>query len=224
MFDVAIHENYMKRILHWIFGNKIGDFLWFKWWTLSYFCYNLDRFSTDIDIDIIDLDNEKEVVEVVREILHELWDVKNETMGKTLHRRIFRYDEKSMNIKVELNKRVRRSNTYDIQNIDWMKIRCMSPDSIFANKLVALYERFKNRDLYDINFFLKNKFPLNELVIVERTWKHSKDLIKELIELLPVHYNKNNVLADLWEVLTDEQKIRMKNKALNETIELLKCF
>jgi hypothetical protein len=78
--------------------------------------------------------------------------------------------------------------------------------------------------LYDINFFLKNKFPLNELVIVERTWKHSKDLIKELIELLPVHYNKNNVLADLWEVLTDEQKIRMKNKALNETIELLKCF
>ena len=224
MFDVAIHENYMKRILHWIFGNKIGDFLWFKWWTLSYFCYNLDRFSTDIDIDIIDLDNEKEVVEVVREILHELWDVKNETMGKTLHRRIFRYDEKSMNIKVELNKRVRRSNTYDIQNIDWMKIRCMSPDSIFANKLVALYERFKNRDLYDINFFLKNKFPLNELVIVERTWKHSKDLIKELIELLPVHYNKNNVLADLWEVLTDEQKIRMKNKALNETIDLLKCF
>jgi predicted nucleotidyltransferase component of viral defense system len=45
----------------------------------------------------------------------------------------------------------------------------MAPDSIFANKLVALYERFKNRDLYDINFFLKNKFPLNELVIVERT-------------------------------------------------------
>jgi predicted nucleotidyltransferase component of viral defense system len=45
----------------------------------------------------------------------------------------------------------------------------MAPDSIFANKLVALYERFKNRDLYDINFFLKNKFPLNELVIEERT-------------------------------------------------------
>ncbi len=141
-----------------------------------------------------------------------------------LHRRIFRYDEKSMNIKVELNKRIRKANTYDIQNIDWMKIRCMSPDSIFANKLVALYERFKNRDLYDVNFFLKNRFPLNEGIIKERTWKNKKDLIKELIELLPVHYNKNNVLADLWEVLTDEQKIRMKNKALNETIELLKCF
>jgi predicted nucleotidyltransferase component of viral defense system len=45
----------------------------------------------------------------------------------------------------------------------------MSPDSIFANKLVALYERFKNRDLYDVNFFLKNEFPLNEGIITERT-------------------------------------------------------
>ncbi len=82
MFDVTIHENYMKKILHWIFGSKVEDSLWFKWWTLSYFCYNLDRFSTDIDIDIIDLDKEKEVVEIVRGILHELWDVKNETLGK----------------------------------------------------------------------------------------------------------------------------------------------
>lgn len=224
MFDVTIHENYMKKILHWIFGSKVGDSLWFKWWTLSYFCYNLDRFSTDIDIDIIDLDKEKEVVEIVRGILHELWDVKNETLGKTLHRRIFRYDEKSMNIKVELNKRIRKANTYDIQNIDWMKIRCMSPDSIFANKLVALYERFKNRDLYDVNFFLKNRFPLNEGIIIERTWKNKKDLVKELIKVLPDHYKKNNVLADIWEVLTDEQKIWMKNKALDETIELLKTI
>lgn len=224
MFDVKIHENYMKKILHWIFANKIWDSLWFKWWTLSYFCYNLDRFSTDIDIDIIDLDKEKEVVEIVRKILHELWDVKNETLGKTLHRRIFRYDERSMNIKVELNKRIRKANTYDIQNIDWMKIRCMSPDSIFANKLVALYERFKNRDLYDVNFFLKNKFPINEGIIIERTWKNTKDLTNELIKLLPVHYKKNNVLADIWEVLTDEQKIWMKNKAVDETIELLKNF
>ena len=224
MFDVAIHENYMKRILHWIFGSKIGDFLWFKWWRLSYFCYNLDRFSTDIDIDIIDLDKEKEVVEIVRGILHELWDVKNETLGKTLHRRIFRYDEKSMNIKVELNKRIRKANTYDIQNIDWMKIRCMSPDSIFANKLVALYERFKNRDLYDVNFFLKNKFPLNEGIITERTWKNMKDFISELISILPDYYKQNNILAELWEVLTDEQKIWMKNKALDETIELLKTM
>ena len=97
----------------------------------------------------------------------------------------------------------------------------MAPESIFANKLAALYERFKNRDLYDVNFFLKNKFPINDEIIVERTWKDIKELVKELIELLPTHYQQNNILAELWEVLTDSQKIWMKNRALEETIELL---
>jgi hypothetical protein len=56
---------------------------------------------------------------------------------------------------------------------------------------------------------------------VERTWKDIKELVKELIELLPTHYQQNNILAELWEVLTDSQKIWMKNRALEETIELL---
>ena len=129
-----------------------------------------------------------------------------------------------MNIKVEFNKRVRKANTYDIQNIDSIDIHCMTKDSIFWNKLVALYERMKNRDLYDVNFFLKNNFPLNEKLIKERTWKNMKDFISELISILPDYYKQNNILAELWEVLTDEQKIWMKNKALDETIELLKTM
>ncbi len=221
MFDKQIHEQNMKKILNGIFCSEISDFLCFKWWTLTYFCYGLDRFSTDIDIDILDLEYEEKIIEIVRKILYQLWDIKNETLWKTLHRWIFRYDERSMNIKVELNKRIRNSNTYNFQDFDGIKIRCMAPESIFANKLVALYERFKNRDLYDVNFFLKNKFPINDEIIVERTWKDIKELVKELIELLPTHYQQNNILAELWEVLTDSQKIWMKNRALEETIELL---
>jgi hypothetical protein len=76
--------------------------------------------------------------------------------------------------------------------------------------------------LYDVNFFLKNNFPLNNSIIIERTWKNIDELVKELVEILPEHYQKNNVLADLWEVLTDPQKIWMKNRAVDETIELLK--
>lgn len=224
MFNHILHEKYMRKILNEIFSSEISDFLWFKWWTLTYMCYWLDRFSTDIDIDILNVGEEEKIISKVRESLGKLWDIKNETLWKTLHRWIFRYDERSMNIKVELNKRIREANTYDFQDIDGIKICCMAPESIFANKLVALYERFKNRDLYDVNFFLKNNFPINNQIITERTWKNIKQLAKELIELLPVHYQKNNVLADLWEVLTDKQKIWMKNKALDETIELLKIF
>ena len=224
MFDKKLHEDNIRKILTWLFTSEISDFLWFKWWTLTYLCYGLDRFSTDIDIDILDTGKEQEIIDTVRKLLYSLWDIKNETLWKTIHRWIFRYDERGMNIKVELNKRIRKANTYDFKEIDWVKIRCMKKDSIFGNKLVALYERMKNRDLYDVNFFLKNKFPLNEKLIEERTWKNKEEFIKELLSILPDYYNHNTILAEIWEVLTDEQKIWMKNKALNETIELLKTM
>jgi predicted nucleotidyltransferase component of viral defense system len=78
----------------------------------------LDRFSTDLDLDILDISKEQEIIEKVKEILLRLGDVKNETLGKAIHRWIFRYDADSMNIKVELNKRVRENNSYELQNID----------------------------------------------------------------------------------------------------------
>lgn len=224
MFDQKIHEVNIRRILTWLFTSEISDFLWFKWWTLTYLCYWLDRFSTDIDIDILNMEKEQEIIETVRKLLYSLWDIKNETLWKTLHRWIFRYDERGMNIKVEFNKRVWKANTYDFKNIDGVIIRCMGKDSIFWNKIVALYERMKNRDLYDVNFFLKNKFPLNDKLIEERTWMNKEAFIKKLISNLPDHYSKNTILSEVWEVLTDKQKIWMKNKALNETIELLKSF
>ena len=197
MFDYECHEQYMRKILHEIFTSSIKDFLAFKGGTLTYFCYGLERFSTDIDLDILNLDKETEIIDTMREILYVLGEVKNETLGKTLHRWIFRYDEKSMNIKVELNKRVRKSNTYDFQEIDGIKIPTMAPESIFANKVVALSERFKNRDLYDVYFFLKHNFPLNENIIMERTGKNMNDFIEEMMKSLPLHYTKNTILADL---------------------------
>jgi len=82
-------------------------------------------------------------------------DIKNETLGKTIHRWIFRYDEQSMNIKIEINKRIWIYNTYKNQKIADIDILCMTKDCLFTNKLVALSERFYPRDLYDVNYFFK---------------------------------------------------------------------
>ncbi|MEI7562727.1 MAG: nucleotidyl transferase AbiEii/AbiGii toxin family protein [bacterium] len=136
---------------------------------MTYMFHRLDRFSTDIDLDIIDINQESFIVQYMKELLIKFGDIKNETLGKNLHRWIFRYDEKSMNIKIELNKRIWTNNTYKLQKIDSIAIACMTPDCIFANKLVALSERFVNRDLYDVYFFFREKFPINEALITERT-------------------------------------------------------
>ena len=221
MLNTSRHEEEIKKILKEIFQSQIWIYLWFKWWTLTYFCYWLDRFSTDIDIDILDITKEQVIIDAMREILYRIWDIKNETIWKTLHRWIYRYDETGMNIKIEFNKRVWVNNTYEIKDIDWMNINCMKKESLFSNKLVALSERFKNRDLYDVNFFLKHDFPINEPIIQERTWKNLKEFLNELIVEIPKHYSKTSILAELWEILTDRQKIWMKNECLKETISLL---
>ena len=117
MLNTKKHEDEMLKILKAIFTSSIAKRLWFKWWTLTYLCYWLDRFSTDIDLDILDMQNEQEIIDIMRKLLLSYWEIKNETLWKTLHRWIYRYDTESENIKVELNKRIRKSNTYEFTSI-----------------------------------------------------------------------------------------------------------
>ena len=222
MFNQELHEQHMKIILKELFSSEIGKYLAFKWGTLTYFVHGLDRFSTDLDLDILDISKEQEIIQKVKEVLLRLGDVKNETLGKTIHRWIFRYDTDSMNIKVELNKRVRENNNYELQTIDWEKILCMSLDCIFSNKLVALSERLYNRDLYDVWYFLEKGSKLNEKLIYERTWQTKDTFVESLLEQLPKHFQENSILEGLGEVLTEKQKVRAKKFLLDETIFRMK--
>jgi len=222
MFNQELHEQHMKTILKELFSSEIWKYLAFKWGTLTYFVHGLDRFSTDLDLDILDISKEQEIIQKVKEVLLRLGDVKNETLGKTIHRWIFRYNTDSMNIKVELNKRVRENNNYELQTIDWEKILCMSPDCIFSNKLVALSERLYNRDLYDVWYFLGENFELNEKLINERTGQTIDTFVENLLEQFPTYFQENSILEGLGEVLTEKQKIRAKKFLLDETIFRLK--
>lgn len=216
------HEEMMKRLLQRIFESRVGQYVAFKGGTLSYFFYYLDRFSTDIDLDLLDDDKEQEVIEHLGDTLLSLGNVKDEKLGKFLHRRIFRYDEKGMNIKVELNKRIWKDNTYEAIPLDGVPISCMTPDCIFANKLVALSDRFANRDLYDVYFFFTKKFPINYKIIKERTGLPINKFLQKLMKALPNHFAENTILAGLGEVLTDKQKTRVKKNLLDEVMKLLK--
>jgi len=224
MLNNEIHEEYMKKILSNIFTSEIWQFLAFKWWTLAYLKYNLDRFSTDIDLDLLDINKETLVISKIREILVMFGDIKNETLGKTIHRWIFRYDEKSMNIKIEINKRIWTYNTYKNQKIADNDILCMTKDCLFTNKLVALSERFYPRDLYDINYFFKKWFKIKEELIKERTWLTTKELLKKLIKEIKIRFNENNILIWLWEVIDDKQKNLVKKILIKETIEQIQQF
>lgn len=112
-------------------------------------------------------------------------------------------------------------NTYNYQIIENTKILCMDESSSATNKLLALSERYYNRDLYDTHFFLKKNYMYNSAIIEERTEKTLPELIQEIITQLPEQYPDNRILAGMGDVLTDKQKSRVKHDLVDETIYLL---
>ncbi len=161
----------MFQILKEVFESDIGKYLAFKWGTACYFLYGLDRFSTDLDFDLID---DSPVDGVLEQILS-----RHGTLKKW-NKMVLSYGEHDINIKIDISRNIWKSNHYEIVNFYGTDIRVQDKATIFANKLVALTERSTNRDIYDVWFFFKNMFPISEAVIWERTGKTSTEFLKEV--------------------------------------------
>ena len=99
----------------------------------------------------------------------------------------------------------------------------MIKEDMFAHKLMALYERLgkTNRDVYDVWFFLKNNWPINEKIIELRTNMSMKEFLKKcIIELEKM--SDRGILSGLGELLDAQQKAWVKKHLRVETIFLLK--
>lgn len=219
MLNKEIHRQKMYNILVDIFFSNLWKYLAFKWWTACYFLHNLDRFSTDLDFDLIK--NYKNIDDDIIKILKKYWDVKKGNYNIKLS-----YGESDMNIKIDINRKIWKNNNYEIINFYWTDIKVQNKATIFANKLVALTERGANRDIYDVYFFIKNSFDINEELILERTGKTTKELFIEIINILKKLSEDTSwwykILDWLWEVLKDEKhKSFVKTKLVKELIWLL---
>ncbi len=213
MLNTDKHRQIMFMIIKDIFNSNLWKYLAFKWWTACYFLHSLDRFSTDLDFDL--LINIDDIDEEIIKILKKYWTVKK------WNNIILSYGDKDINIKVDINRNIWKNNTYEIVNFYWTNIKVQDKSTIFANKLVALLERNTNRDIYDVYFMFKNMFDINEKVAYERTHNDLKKIlidIKLKLEKLPKNYK---ILDGLWEVLTEKQKYFVKNNLMKDLISIL---
>lgn len=213
MLNKEKHRVLIFKILKDIFNSDIWPFLAFKWWTACYFLYWLDRFSTDLDFDLID--TTKNIDEKLIEILRKYWKIKK---GNKI---ILSYWEDDINIKIDINRNVWENNNYEFVDFYWTTIKIQDKPTIFANKLVAFIQRHTNRDIYDMYFFFNKMFKINEKLIVERTWNTKKELflkIKNKLSKLPKNYK---ILDWLWEVLDNKQKNFVKNDLIKELLGII---
>lgn len=226
MLDTTKHKNILIKILKDIFTDAaIGPILGFKGGTAAYLFYGLDRFSVDLDFDLLDETKEDYIFERVKTILESYGKLKEARKKKFNLFYLLSYDNKDVNaqnVKIEINRR-NFGSKYEVKAYLGISMKVMAKEDMAAHKLVAMHERIgkTNRDLFDVWFFLQNNWPVNKEIIKNRTGLSFKKFLGECIKDLK-KINDKNILAGMGELLTNKQKDWVKSKLKTEIVFLFR--
>jgi len=223
--DIIKHKNILIKILKDIFTDTtIGPIMGLKGGTAAYLFYNLNRFSVDLDFDLLDESKEDYVFERVSTILASYGKLKEAEKKRFTLFYLLSYHNKDINaqsIKVEINRR-NFGSKYSLESYLGISMKVMTKEDMVAHKLVAMYERIgkTNRDIFDVQCFLHNGWPINKKIIEDRTSMSFKEFLGKCVEALEKIDDKD-ILAGMGELLTEKQKAWVKTNLKAETIFLL---
>jgi predicted nucleotidyltransferase component of viral defense system len=222
--DKNKHKLYMAKILSLIFKDKdLCNVMAFKGGTSLMFFHNLNRFSTDLDFNLLDTEKLDIVYDKVRAILTRFGTIDDEAKKLCGPVLVLNYGKGERMLKVEISIR-QYPNHYEIRSLAGCNIRVMTMPDMFAHKLCAMGERFSPRDIFDTYFFLQNHTEINEEIVTLRTGKS----VSEYAAWCAEHVREASpklLMQGLGEVLNDaKSKNFVKNKLIEETSSALELF
>ena len=223
--NIATYKNILLKILKDIYTDtSLGPLLGFKDGTAMYLFYNLDRFSIDLDFDLLDETKEQEVFDKMENIAREYGTIKEKRDKKHTLFILLSYSDEAQNIKIEINKRSFGSR-YEVKNYLGISMLVMEHEDMFAHKLVAMVERNKiaNRDIYDVHFFLKNNWEINKEIVEKRTEMKFASYLKKCVEFVENIPNRG-ILSGMGELIKEKQKDWVKSELKKNTVFLLKLM
>lgn len=223
------HRRTMLKILEKISADALlSNNLGFKGGTACYFLHGLDRFSVDLDFDLLNEEKDEIVKKHLLKILNKYGSVKTKTSIKVS------YSDEYQALKIDLSDRHENNklNTYKVKDVvSGISLKVLQKEDIFAHKLVALTDRsassgnkdrfIANRDLYDIHFFFKNGWKFNKKIIEQQTGKKVQEYLQEAIKFIEKYSNETNISARLGELVDDEEREWVKNNLKNEVLKQL---
>ena len=221
-FNIATHRTVLFQILKDIYSDTIiAPFLGLKGGTAAVMFYDLDRFSVDLDFDLLDDTRQDIVFESLIKIAARHGDIKESHIKRFSLFCLLSYEDKARNVKVEVNRR-QFGSRFEIKTYLGVSMPVVIQADMFAHKLMAMHERIgkTSRDIYDVWFFLKNRFPINKEIVEKRARMPFDQLIDKCIEQLE-KLNNRRIIDGVGEFLTPSQKDWAKAKLKQETIALL---
>jgi len=231
MLNKEKHRLIMGQILKDIYADiSIASLLGFKGGTCAYFFYNLPRFSVDLDFDILsfDEDNQKIILGKIINILKQYGTVKDEHIKNFTIFALLSYGEADLNIKIEINTRNTIKNIrdkYELKEYLGISMMVAKKEYLFAGKISALVLRTKTamRDIYDINYFTKNRWEIDNEAVNLITGKETKECLFDCLNIIE-KIKKNEIMVGLGELVEEKEKDWIKDKLKDETVFMLKNY
>lgn len=221
MLDKQKHGQILKNILRDIYTTTdLEGKLAFKGGTCLYLFYGLDRFSVDLDFNLLASDfNEKLITDIL---------IKHLTIDDHYNKYftwfwLGSYEKGKQKVKIEINKRD-YPDKYINKDFYGITVSTMAPDCMFAHKLCAITDRqrLQNRDLFDARFMFAKQFEINEEIIKIRTGKTLKEYLVDLIDFIEKNASQNTILDGLGELINDQQKDHIKATLIRDLLFDLK--
>lgn len=223
--DYSKHKNILLQILKDIYSDtSIAPHLGFKGGTAAMMFYNLPRHSVDLDFDLLDETKEKEVFEKINQIISTYGKITESYIQNNNLKNVVSYEANTQQIKVEVNLR-KFGSRYEMKTYLGISMLVMVQEDMFAHKLMAMIERVgkTSRDIFDVQYFAKNNWPINKKIVEERSGLSFKETLEKAIKQLEEMDNKH-ILDGLGELLSDSQKDSARAKLKSDTTFLLKIM
>jgi len=225
MLDKQKHQFVLVNILKEIYSDpELRNVLGFKGGTAAFLFYDLPRLSVDLDFDVLDKDKLPIVFKKVKKILSSLGNLEQATEKRYTLFFLLSYQKGQRKIKVEISKR-KTISCFEMKNYLGIPVLVMKKEDIIAGKLSALLTRkkFAARDLFDLLFFLKQGWKINEKKVKKNTNFSLTCALKRAIEIVK-KAPKTKVLNGIGELLESGQKQSVKATLKDDLIFQIRLY
>jgi predicted nucleotidyltransferase component of viral defense system len=230
--EETLHKSYLNRLLIEIVDQPLlAQTLAFKGGSCAAMLGYLDRFSVDLDFDVL-----KDINKVVlRKLFHQVFTHLGLNVSPEFENDLIfqlRYPSsprKRSSIKVSANDIKIEANQYRVQyfpEIDRL-INSQTIETMFANKLVSVIDKYSQRstisgrDIYDIHHFFTQGYRYHQAIIQERTGKNPREYFGRLIDFINEHVTETIIYQDLNSLLSLQQFQQVRKILIPETLSML---
>lgn len=218
-----LEKDYILQLLLYEISNEFSNDLIFKGGTALKYFYNLNRFSEDLDFSFVQNINNKNINEEINKVFknfnQQYQILEKESRANKQGNKIIGLNYE-MRIKGPLNRRLNHLENVKIDisfrndilhkselkyfsplypDIPAFSLQVMDIKEILAEKVAAVIERTKMRDIYDIYYLLIiKKVEYNEKLIKEKMQKRNEIFKKqEFIDKIDAAKNKMKWKSEL---------------------------